>query len=130
MALKPSVRARLLVALQGGTTMALVAFTPVGGPAQLALAVFVATLWAWAWRRLTRQAPRRLRLDRSRAIQVEDAQGRMRSGLVRDGSFVAPWLTIVRWRPEGAWFDRTVLVLPDALDGNTFRALRVLLRWM
>jgi hypothetical protein len=42
---------------------------------------------------------------------------------------VAPWLTIVRWRPEGAWFDRTVPLLPGMLDEEMFRRLRVVLRF-
>ena len=49
--------------------------------------------------------------------------------LIVDGSFVAPWLTIIRWRPAGAWLDRTVVVLPDMLPADTFRALRLRLRW-
>ena len=48
---------------------------------------------------------------------------------VVDGSFVAPWLTIVRSRPKGAWFDRTLVVLPDMLDADAFRELRLRLRW-
>jgi len=43
--------------------------------------------------------------------------------------FVAPWLTIVRWRPPGARFDRTVMVLPGMLTDDCFRRLRVLLRF-
>jgi hypothetical protein len=50
-------------------------------------------------------------------------------GEVVEGSFVAPWLTIVHWRPPGARFTRTLPVLPDMLDPGAFRALRVILRW-
>ncbi|MEP7262597.1 MAG: protein YgfX [Usitatibacter sp.] len=52
-----------------------------------------------------------------------------RAGLLREGSFVSPWLTVLRWRPAGARFDRTVLILPDMLAREDFRRLRVLLRW-
>jgi hypothetical protein len=51
------------------------------------------------------------------------------AGTLRDGSFVAPWLVVVRWRPAGAWIDRTLLVAPDMLGAEDFRALRVLLWW-
>ena len=61
-------------------------------------------------------------------IEVEDGLGVRCEGEIRDGSFVAPWLTIVRWRPRGAAFDRTILVLPDMLPAPLFRELRVLLR--
>jgi len=58
------------------------------------------------------------------SITVDGIEGRIVAG-----SFVAPWLTIVRWRPQGARFTRTLPVLPDAIDAATFRALRVILRW-
>jgi len=72
---------------------------------------------------------RAIRLRQSGEIAVCMASGAWRRGVVRNGSFVAPWLTIVRWRPEGARWDRTILVLPDMLGEDAFRALRVLLRW-
>jgi len=50
------------------------------------------------------------------------------AGEVRDGSFVLPWLTIVRWRPEGAWFDRSVLLVPAMGSAEALRKIRVLLR--
>ena len=52
-----------------------------------------------------------------------------RHGRLRSGSFVAPWLTIIRWRPQRACFDRTIVVLPDMLDHEAFRRLRVQLKW-
>ena len=66
----------------------------------------------------------RLRIDSGGAIEVGQA-----TGAVRDGSFVAPWLAVVRWRPVGAWKDRSLLVAPDMLGADEFRRLRVLLRW-
>ena len=52
-----------------------------------------------------------------------------RAGRLQDGSFVAPWLAIVRWRPAGAWLDRTLLIAPGMLPADDFRRLRVLLRF-
>ena len=73
-------------------------------------------------------APRSLRLDRTRRIQVRDDAG-WRSGEVRDGSFVMPWLTTIRWRQDGARFDRTLLLLPDMASAGEMRKIRVILRW-
>lgn len=67
---------------------------------------------------------RHLVVERSGSIRVDGEAGQ-----VRDGSFVAPWLVVVRWRPEGAWRDRSLLVAPDMLAADEFRRLRVLLRW-
>ena len=69
-----------------------------------------------------------MRLDRWGALTVRTGR-HLRAGIVQPRSFVAPWLTIVRWRPEGAWFDRTFVVLPDMADADAFRQARVLLKW-
>ena len=75
------------------------------------------------------RAVREIVLRREAAIEVEYADGGKGEGRLQPGSFVAPWLTVVRWRPAKAWRDRTVLVLPDMLDRERFRGLRVALRW-
>jgi hypothetical protein len=66
----------------------------------------------------------RVRVEEGGAIEVGGT-----AGTVRDGSFVAPWLAVIRWRPRGAWRDRRLLVAPDMLGAEDFRRLRVLLRW-
>ena len=68
-------------------------------------------------------------LRRSREIAVCSSAGLWRSGTVCDGSFVAPWLTIIRWRPDDSPFARSIVILPDMLGAESARALRVLLRW-
>ena len=129
-------RSRLAAAALIGAcaaTLGVIFATPVGAVAQgvLALALVIGmlrSLVAIAWRTGGRGVSA-LALHRSRALGVRDARGCWRSGVVQDGSFVAPWLTIVRWRPEGARFDRTFVVLPDMVNAEDFRRLRVLLRW-
>ena len=61
-------------------------------------------------------------------VEVMDTAGRRLDGKLRTGCFVSPWLTTIRWRPRGARFDRTILVLPDMLADESFRELRVWLR--
>ena len=68
-------------------------------------------------------------LGHEAAIEVAFADGGKQVGRLQPGSFVAPWLTVVRWRPVEGWHDRTVLVLPDMLERERFRGLRVALRW-
>jgi hypothetical protein len=70
-----------------------------------------------------------LAIDLRGCVEASGAAGRRVEGRLAPGSFVAPWLTVVRWKPEGARFARTVLVPPDAVDREAFRRLRVLLRW-
>ena len=73
------------------------------------------------------RAARHLRID-SGSVEIEDGAGCLRAGTLRPGSFVAPWLTIVRWRPEGARFDRTLPLLPGMAEAQALRRLRVVLR--
>ncbi len=71
----------------------------------------------------------RLAVDLAGKIEV-DGQGRSSSiGRVAAGSFVAPWLIVVHWIPDGARFARTIFLLPDMADPEELRRLRVLLRW-
>jgi hypothetical protein len=116
------------------------AFLAAAVAATLALVIFVpfpdgirSLAFAWvtgmAWHAQGRiSAVRALRLDCTGAIAVRDRVG-WRAGRLRDGSFVAPWLTIIRWRPDGARLDRTVVILPDMIQPTAMRKIRVILRW-
>ena len=44
-------------------------------------------------------------------------------------SFVSPYLTILNLRFDHARLVKHVVILPDAIDAEQFRKLRVLLRW-
>jgi hypothetical protein len=116
--------AALLLAF--AATLAIVLATPLPPLARAAALLFAAASALRACRSLL--APRSLRLTRSRELHVRDDAG-WRSGMVRDGSFVMPWLTVVRWRPDGARFDRTLLLLPDLAPPGEMRKIRVILRW-
>jgi toxin CptA len=74
-------------------------------------------------------AVRRMSVDLAGRVEVEGADGRVRAGRLTDDSFVAPWLTVVRWRPDGARFSRAIVIVPDAVEPGPFRRLRILLRW-
>ena len=66
------------------------------------------------------------------AIEVRLRNGKTARGQVVEGSFVAPSLTVVRYRVTGARrfsMDKSVLIFPDSLDRELFRMLRVRLKW-
>lgn len=44
-------------------------------------------------------------------------------------SVVTPWLTVLNALPESARFKRDVILLPDSLSAESFRRLRVWLKW-
>lgn len=114
-------------------TLAVVGFSPGPLPARVLAGAAVTCLALAAARRLTSRwggvAPRALAVRASGEVALQARDGEWLRGELRDGSFVAPWLTIVRWRPEGGRMDRTVLLLPGMADAGTLRKIRVILRW-
>ena len=133
LSLSPSRSAAAFLALVGIATLAVGSRLPLQDAGHWSLALVVVALTAEALRtvaaRRGARAVRTVRLDRWGSLFLGLDGGRVRIGFVRPRCFVAPWLTIVRWRPEGARFDRTFIVLPDMLDAEPFRRLRVLLKW-
>jgi hypothetical protein len=117
----------VLLASAAIATLAVVAATPFTPGLRAAFAALVVGLACRARRSMTRV--RAMRLDPAGTMEVWSLDGALASGSVRDGSFVSPWLTLVRWRPRGARIDRTVLILPDMAKPEDFRRLRVALRW-
>lgn len=115
-----------LLALAAAATLGIVVALPWSVPLRGFIALAVAGLALRSHRALFEVRSVRVAADGLVAFALRD--GRMREGRVEDGSFVAPWLTIVRWRPRGARFDRTVLVAPGMVHPEAFRRLRVRLR--
>jgi hypothetical protein len=123
----------VVLSVMAAATLVVVLATPWATGLKAALAFAVAALFAEALQRILLlegpHAIRGFRVQRDGRIEVESPSGALRTGWLAAGSFVAPWLVIVRWRPEGARRDATVLVLPDMAPAEERRRLRVLLRW-
>jgi toxin CptA len=62
-------------------------------------------------------------------LELQRQTGEWITASLQPGSFVAPYLTTLAYRPQEKYFTRHVIILPDMLDENTFRELRVQLRW-
>lgn len=114
----------VLVAAAGGCALAV--FLPLADALRAALVASVAAMSAHACRELLRPRALRLRLGERIDVKLDDAWV---AGTVRPGSCVLPWLTIVRWRPAGAWRDRSLLLLPGSAPRDDLRKIRVILRW-
>ena len=110
--LQPSTRLAAFIVLAAAATLALVVAMPLLPLIRLAAAAWCAVVASLALATHTR----------TRRVVIHP-------GVVLPGSFVAPWLTIVRWRPPGRRFSRSLVILPDMLDPESFRRLRVILRW-
>lgn len=124
--LKYSRAAAAFVVAAALATGAIAALMPWSVALRVALEAFVAAYAAHALGRLG--AVRAVYVHLDGHVRIEWSNGGTGEGSLAAGGFVAPWLVCVRWRPHAAWFDRTVLVLPDMLSGDAFRRLRVVLR--
>jgi toxin CptA len=78
------------------------------------------------------------RLPRSCIGLVVNAKGEL-TVITKDGSeqqitvlpssFVASYLTILNYKVERRYWQRSIVLLPDNVDAEAFRQLRVWLRW-
>jgi toxin CptA len=123
--LAPSRRLAAFIVAAAGASLALLAFMPGPVAARLLAGAWCVAIAIHAVRRAV--ATRRIRIAGT-AVSVEE-RGSVREGRIVGGSFVAPWLTIVHWRPESARLTRTIVIVPDMAEAESFRALRVVLRW-
>jgi hypothetical protein len=62
-------------------------------------------------------------------IEVRRVAGPHMAGRLARGSFVAPWLVVLYWVPDGVRYSRPIFLLPDMAGERELRRLRVLLRW-
>ena len=96
----------------------------------LSLIVWVA---AHEFRRCAgRGAPVLLHVGHDRRIAITTRDGRSSEGAILDDSYVGARITIIVWRPDRALRfapARTILILPDMMEADEFRQLRVLLRY-
>ena len=79
-----------------------------------------------------RGLPALLDVGIDRRITVTDCSGRSRAGAILDDSYVGAWLTTIVWRwDESPWWRpaTAIVVLPDMLPRDSFRQLRVVLRY-
>ena len=61
------------------------------------------------------------------SCRTRDSQ--WREGQALSSSFISPWLTVLNLRVAGAARARHLVILPDNVETEAFRRLRVLLRW-
>jgi toxin CptA len=62
-------------------------------------------------------------------FELQHKTGEWFTASLQPGSFVAPYLTTLAYRPENKFFNRYLLIMPDMLDAESFRVLRTHLRW-
>lgn len=60
---------------------------------------------------------------------LETKCGQILECKVCGSTFVSFYLTVLILRSQQSWLTRSIVILPDAMDSEEFRRLRVLLRW-
>jgi toxin CptA len=143
--LKPSTR--LAVMLGFAHLVAIVLLWPLMVPTAVKLAgsallVFSLVFYLRRYALLrSRDSVSGLELTDEMACILETRGGERIACALLGSSFVAPYLTVLELKPlkfDGAvelretwrrFFSRSVVILPDAIDFEEFRQLRVMLRW-
>lgn len=123
--------AAVLVVVHGSALAVLFPLTlPVW--AKTALAIVILFSLAYHLRRdallSSRIAVMALLLEEEQAVLTLRG-GDQLAGQVLCNTLVTPFITVLNVRPQGARLARSVVILPDSLDAETFRQLRVRLKW-
>ena len=99
-------------------------------------ALLTAFLAGSAWHTLRRDGWRTLqrslvgvRLDADCGCEFQLRAGPWHEAGLLGSSFVSPYLTVLNLRPAGGRFAQHLVILPDAVDAEDFRRLRVWLKW-
>ncbi|MEW5756941.1 MAG: protein YgfX [Pseudomonadota bacterium] len=129
--LKPSRYLYLLILIGYGGALLLLWLTPLWWPVKLLLTL---ALLGDGWRQVRRHVWYRHCAAIPALIWHEDGRWvvpgdgtREDSELTLKQSFVHPWLVVLNFA-AGRWRTNSVVILPDALEHDTFRRLRVRLR--
>ncbi len=123
--------ASLLIAVH---LVAILALLPLALPiwCKTALILLLALNFAYLWRRdILLNLPSSctgLSLDK-KGVEFITRNGERLPCKVLQDSVVTPDITVINVLPLGARFARTVVILPDGLDAESFRQLRVWLKW-
>ena len=98
--------------------------------------LLTAVLLGSAWSTLRRHGFRTrqhsliaLRLDADCRCEFQTRAGAWHEAALLGSSFVAPYLTVLNLKPAGGRLVKHLVILPDAVNAEDFRQLRVWLKW-
>ena len=102
-------------------------------PIKIALAVAIAAslvhaLWRYGLLR-SRRALVALELSDASQANVQTRDGAWHHARILGTSYVSPLLTVLNLKIDGCLLARHLVIAPDMVDIEDFRALRVILRW-
>ena len=132
-ALKPS--CQLAAVLTAAHVAAAVALVPLYLPlwAKLSVTLLIAASLAYTVRRhallVSRAALTGIELREMDRAAIRTRADTWEEARILGTTYVSPVLTVVNLRVTGRIFPRHLLIVPDNVDADAFRRLRVLLRW-
>ena len=123
--------ASMLMVAHGATLAALYPLTlPLWAKVALAFLVLFSMgyhVWSNAWLAAP-SATVSLTLEEDLAVLTQRNGDQLTGKILRD-SLVTPFLTVLNILPQNAHIAHSLVILPDSLDGASFRQLRVWLKW-
>ncbi|MDO9102860.1 MAG: hypothetical protein Q7J20_10645 [Candidatus Nitrotoga sp.] len=130
--LQPSIYFTIALVASHGAALAVLVplILPLWAKILLILLVSVSLLyhvWHDAWL-LALSSNKTLLLDGDMILLVARNGDQVTTRVLAD-SLVTPFITILNVLPQGSYLARSVIILPDSLDAEAFRQLRVWLRW-
>ena len=130
--LQPSMYFTIALVASHGAALAVLAslVLPLWAKILLASLVLVSLLyhiWHDAWL-LALSSNKTLLLDGDMILLVARNGDKVTARVLAD-SLVTPYITVLNVLPQGSHLARSVIILPDSLDAESFRQLRVWLRW-
>ena len=102
------------------------------GLAALLMPVLLGSAWHTLWRdgfRTLQHSLIGLRLDADCRCEFQTRTGAWHEAALLGSSFVAPYLTVLNLKPAGGRLVKHLVILPDAVNAEDFRRLRVWLKW-
>jgi len=121
----------LCLAHAGGVAVLVPVFLPVWIKALITVAILASLLHSLMHVALlkTANAVIAVELKDKGAVFFRTRRGDWRDGTLSGSSYVSSWLTILVLVEEGRRNARCVVIVPDNVDADEFRRLRVKLRW-
>lgn len=99
----------------------------------IGIVLLIISLYLYLWHHALLRAPVSIiSLQLSEDGSTCTAQTRSNRNIVytiKGDTFVAPYLTVLSLRTSYSFFSRCIVIFPDGIDNDTFRKLRVWLRW-
>lgn len=123
----------VILALAHGAAIAIVLLVSIPLWVQLFAAAILAVHLVVVVRRqallLTPHSAVAIQISSDNKLSVQTRHGEWSEYAVLGNTYVAPYLTVLNLRHIDSRASRRVTILPDSLDAEDFRKLRVWLRW-